>query len=216
MEHDDLDKLIGELSREPAVDRRIPAPGRLLAGLALACLACGAVGQLMMGVRPDFRSTFSDVGLWVEVACLVLLLASSVLASVLVMVPDAYQKPALTRLPYAVFGLLVLVCGVQMVMQPDLRLQDASDIHGLACTMAIALVALVPSALVMWWLSRGAVVRPMRAGSLALLTGSALGCLVVRLHEANDSMVHVVTWHYLPTMLFALLGVLLGRRLLRW
>lgn len=216
MEHDDLDALIGELSREPAVVRRFPAPKRLLMGLALACLLCGAVGQLMMGIRPDFRATFSDAGLWAEVACLLLLLVSSVGASVLVMVPDAYQKPALTRLPYAVFGGLVLLCGIQMLVQPELRLQDASDLHGLSCTVAIAAVAFVPSAIVMWWLSRGAVVHPMRAGSLAVLTGSALGCLVVRLHEANDSMVHVVVWHYLPTMLFALLGVLLGRRLLRW
>ena len=212
----DMESLIQELSREPAVARRFPTPSRLIAGLLIACLVCGVLGQLYLGVRPDFTATFADAYLWAEVACLLLLLASSLLASVLVMYPDAYQRPGLTRLPYGVFALLVLLCAVQLVVQPDLRIQDATDMHGITCTLSIAAVAIVPSALVMVLLSRGAVVHPMQAGSLAVLTGTALGCLVVRLHEANDSMMHVVTWHYLPTMLLSLAGVLLGRRLLKW
>lgn len=212
----DTESLIRELSSEPAAVRRLPAPGRFVAGLVLACLVCGVAGQLFLGVRPDFRATLADAYLWSEIACLVLLLASSLVASVLVMYPDAYQHPGLTRLPYGAFGLLVALCVVQMATQPELRLQDATDMHGIWCTVSIAALAIVPSALVMVMLGRGAVVHPRQAGSLAVLTGTALGCLVVRLHEANDSMVHVVTWHYMPSVLFALVGVWLGRRLLRW
>lgn len=212
----DLESLITELSSEPAVVRRFPAPPRLAAGLLAVCLLCGVLGQLYLGVRPDFKATLADLALWSELACLMLLLLSSLLASVLVMYPDAYQRPGLLRLPYAAFGLLVALCVVQLLVQPALRLQDASDMHGVTCTISIAAVAIVPAALVMVMLGRGAVVRPRQAGSLAVLTGTALGCLVVRLHEANDSMVHVVVWHYMPTLCFALVGVLLGRRLLRW
>ena len=212
----DMESLIQELSREPAVARRFPSPSRLMAGLMIACLVCGVLGQLYLGVRPDFKAALVDAYLWAEVACLLLLLASSLLASVLVMYPDAYQRPGLTRLPYGFFALLMALCALQMVVQPELRMQDASDIHGVTCTIFIAVTAIVPSALVMALLSRGAVVRPMLAGGLAVLTGTALGCLVVRLHEANDSMMHVVTWHYLPTLLLSLAGVWLGRRLLKW
>jgi hypothetical protein len=212
----DTEDLIRELSSGPVAVRRLPAPARFVAALVAACVACGVAGQLYLGVRPDLRATLADAYLWSELACLLLLLASSLVASVLVMYPDAYQHPGLTRLPYAVFGLLVVLCLVQMAVQPELRLQDATDMHGVWCTVSIAALALVPSALVMILLGRGAVVRPRQAGSLAVLTGTALGCLVVRLHEANDSMVHVVTWHYLPTVLCALVGVGLGRRLLRW
>ncbi|MBV5292931.1 MAG: DUF1109 family protein [Curvibacter lanceolatus] len=150
-----------------------------------------------------------------EIISLILLL-SCVMASTLAAYPDAYQKPGWLRAPYALATLLALTCLLQLLTEPLSRPQDATDIHGLSCSVAIAAVAILPSALVMHRLGRGAVVHPMQAGSLALRTGLALGCLVVRLHEVNDSMFHVLTWHYLPTALGAGLGVWLGRRILRW
>jgi len=79
-----------------------------------------------------------------------------------------------------------------------------------------AATAIVPAALIFALLRKGASVRPLRAGSFAVLAASGLGCLTLRLSEANDSLVHLVDWHYLPTLLFAVIGALVGRYLLRW
>lgn len=212
----DMESLIQELSATPAIERPLPNPLRQALMLLAVCVVCGLAGQGWLGLRPDAWGRMASPLFLVEISCLVLLLLSCAVASTLAAYPDAYQRPAWLRAPYALAALLVLTCLLQLLTEPLSRPQDATDLHGLSCSVSIAAVAILPSALVMHMLGRGAVVHPLQAGSLALLTGLALGCLVVRLHEVNDSMFHVLTWHYLPTAMGAGVGVWLGRRILRW
>jgi len=88
--------------------------------------------------------------------------------------------------------------------------------HGMECALCIASVALVPSGLVFGLLRKGTTVRQLQAGSFAVLAASAIGGLTLRLAEANDSILHLVQWHYVPTLLFAGLGAMLGKYLLKW
>lgn len=212
----DMESLIQELSTAPAIERRLPNPLRQGLTVLAVCAACGLAGQWWLGLRPDASGRMASPLFLTEITSLILLLLSCVMASTLAAYPDAYQKPGWLRAPYVLATLLVLTCLLQLWTEPLSRPQDATDVHGLSCSLSIAAVAILPSALVMHLLGRGAVVHPLQAGSLALLTGLALGCLVVRLHEVNDSMFHVLTWHYLPTAMGAGLGVWLGRRILRW
>ena len=84
------------------------------------------------------------------------------------------------------------------------------------CALCIGSVALIPSALIFALLRKGASVRQFQAGSFAVLAASSIGCLTLRLAEANDSMMHLASWHYGPTVLFAALGAALGKILLKW
>jgi hypothetical protein len=59
-------------------------------------------------------------------------------------------------------------------------------------------------------------VHPLQAGAFAVLTASTIGALTLRLAEENDSIVHLVQWHYLPTLFFAVLGAFAGKWLLKW
>ena len=54
------------------------------------------------------------------------------------------------------------------------------------------------------------------AGSVALLSAFSVGALWLRLHEVNDSIVHVIEWHYLPMLVIGLIGLGLGQRVLKW
>ncbi|HTY98673.1 MAG TPA: NrsF family protein, partial [Rhodocyclaceae bacterium] len=54
------------------------------------------------------------------------------------------------------------------------------------------------------------------AGSIAVLAAFSVGALWLRLHEVNDSIAHVVIWHYLPMLAAGSLGFGLGKRLLKW
>lgn len=212
----DMESLIQELSGTPAVEHRLPAPPRLAATVLAVCAVCAVPAQWVLGIRPDAWDRLASPLFATEITCLLLLLLTCVVASTLAAYPDAYQRPTWLLAPYLIGAVLVAVCLLQLALEPQPRPQDATDMHGLGCSVSIAVVAIVPSALVMRLLARGAVVHPMRAGSLALLTGFALGCLVIRFHEANDSMIHILTWHYVPTGLAAFAGVWLGRRLLQW
>ena len=53
------------------------------------------------------------------------------------------------------------------------------------------------------------------AACVAFLCAFSVGALWLRLHEVNDSIVHVVEWHYLPMLGFALVGFGL-EKLLKW
>lgn len=210
--------LIAHLSAEATPARKVIAPQywavHLLAVLAIYAAGC----QFFLGVRSDLMAQFSRPLFTVEIALLLALLLSSAIASVLAMYPDAYQKPQFLKLPYGVFATLVGVMGFQMLMPHDARMvmPQGAGVHAMECAICIASVALIPSALIFTLLRKGATVRQLQAGSFAVLAASSIGGLTIRLAEANDSIFHLVQWHYIPTLLFAALGALAGKWLLRW
>jgi len=213
----DTETLIARLSSEANTPARPLSPGYwgTILVVVLGIYAIGA--QLYLGLRADLILQLTRPAFAAEVGLLVALLLSSAVASVLAMYPDAYQKPQLLLLPYALFFLLALLTVLQMFAPTDARMVvPGPDAHGIECALCIGLVALFPSALIFALLRRGASVRQFQAGFLAVLTASAIGCLTLRLAEANDSMLHLLSWHYLPTLLFAALGTAIGKRLLRW
>lgn len=212
----DTEALLRALSSDPVVARPMPSPPHQAALLLATCVLSGALAQWLLGLRPDLALRMVDFWYGAETCCLLLLMLSSLMASVLLMYPDSHQRRGFVRVPYGVFVLLAMVCIVQLLQQPSWHAQDATDVHGLTCSFSIAAVAAPPAMLVARLLARGAVVHPMQAGGIAVLVGSSLGCLIVRLHEAQDSMVHVVVWHYLPVVLMSVVGAWLGRHLLKW
>jgi hypothetical protein len=54
------------------------------------------------------------------------------------------------------------------------------------------------------------------AGSIAILSAFSVGALWLRLQEVNDSIVHVIEWHYLPMLAVGVVGLWLGKWLLKW
>lgn len=210
--------LIASLSAEVTPVKKARTPSywavRLLVLLALYAVGC----QFFLGFRPDLELQLTRPLFALETLLLSLLLLSSAVAAVLAMYPDAYQKPQLLKLPYAVFALLVAVVGFQLWMPADVRMvmPEGASVHAMECAICIASVALIPSALIFALLRKGASVRQFQAGSFAVLASSAIGCLTLRLAEANDSIMHLVQWHYVPTLLFAALGALAGKWLLKW
>lgn len=209
--------LIASLSAEAKASKPLPAP-KILGLSVLAVLAIYAAGtQLFLSLRPDLSVQLTRPFFVVEILLLALLTVTSAVAAVLAMYPDAYQKPQLLKLPYAIFLALVGLILFQLFMPHDPRMaMPEGDIHKMECAICIAAVALIPSALLFGLLRRGASIRPLQAGSFAVLAASSVGGLTLRLAEANDSLMHLVSWHYLPTLLFATLGAVIGKKLLRW
>ena len=213
----DTDTLIARLSSE-AISRKPVRSPRYWAVRLLAVLVVYGVGtQLCLGLRPDLAMQITRPLFVGEIALLVALLFTSVIASVLAMYPDAYQKPALLKLPYALFLLLLGLVAIQLLMPLDARMvMPLPGAHGIECALCIGSVAVIPAALIFMLLRKGASVRQSQAGSFAVLAASSIGCLTLRLAEANDSMVHLASWHYGPTILFAALGAGIGKIMLKW
>jgi hypothetical protein len=88
--------------------------------------------------------------------------------------------------------------------------------HSFECTFSIILVSLLPAAWTFYTIRQYASTHYRLAGSIALLSAFSVGALWLRLHEVNDSVTHLIQWHYLPMLVFGMIGLLLGRVLLKW
>lgn len=214
----DTNELIAKLSRERAPKMILRSPAyfgiRLIA--VLAAYALGA--QFYLGFRPDIAVQLARPLFAVEVLLLAATILSGAVAAVFSMYPDLHQKPWILKIPYAVFATLAALVLFQLFLTPiDPRMVlPPAGAHAMECTLCIAAISIVPSALVFGLLRKGASVHPFHAGSFAVLATTGIGCLALRLAEDNDSLIHLTAWHYLPTLLFAALGAAIGKWVLRW
>jgi hypothetical protein len=167
------------------------------------------------GLRSDLLLQLTRPLFIVELLMLLAMLTSASIAAVYAMLPDRARQKTMMRLPYVFSaGMFVLVI-IQLLLPPDARMvMNGLNTH--ECTLYIALSSSLPAVLIFVLLRKGASVMPMQAGLLALIASVSVGAITLRLAEANDDMIHLLSWHYLPSIFFASLGALIGRFLLRW
>lgn len=209
--------LITKLSGEIKLVKPLGKPMKWIAGLLLVLLIYGIILQIIFGMRVDLAAQFVRPLFVAEIILMFLLLISSVAAAVLTMYPDLYQKSRLLKLPFLFFFLLLAVFVTQFFMPYDnLMVIPAITSHKIECTICIFVLALIPSAVMFATIQKGATTIPLQAGLFTTLAASALGYLILRFQEMNDSITHLITWHYLPMLFFAFLGSLIGKWLLKW
>jgi hypothetical protein len=209
-------ELIEGLSQD-APKPQLKSPAYFGWRLGLVLIAYGVATQLFLHLRPDLLMQLARPTFALEILLLTLLTACSTAAAIFSMYPDSYQKSTVLKLPYIVFGVLFAFILAQLLMPQDTRMVIPNvGAHSIECTLCIASVSLIPSALIFSLLRKGASVHPLTAGSFAVLAASGIGCLTLRLSEMNDSLIHLVSWHYLPILLFAFLGAIIGQVSLKW
>lgn len=197
--------LVADLEAQP---RALPL-SRLL---ALAVTVAGGVVLVAvlagMGVRPDLTAAIANPAFLAKLALgAAFALAGAVLALRLARpdAPDASARwLALAAVP-AALGLLWSAQG-----------SDPPVGAPLACVVAIVLLALVPLALALGVLRRGAAARPTAAGAAAGVLAGGLAVLAYALYCPVDSLAYVALWYGLGVLAVATLGAGLGRLVLRW
>jgi hypothetical protein len=213
-----IDQLIESLAQETRPVTPMRSPAALLVRLGAVLLLYAFVTGYVLGLRPDLAMQLQRPFYLAEIILLAILSFSSLWACVHLAFPDPYQRRIVTQLPILAFGILSIILGIQGFLPHDVRMviPPPETAHGMECTLCIGSVAIIPSALMLIFLRRGASVHPRAAGAYAVLAAAGIGCLMLRLSEANDSLAHLITWHYLPTLLFAVIGAGIGKWLLKW
>ena len=206
-----LEQLVNELSGDAGPTRPAPHPFLLSLKLFGAAAVYLAVALAISGLRPDLAQALQQPWYVAELLALLLLFAAATTSAALLSFPDLHQKRALAYAPVVAFALFALT--MLLAWRADTA---PHPVHDIECTISITLVALLPAAWTFYLLRGYASTHPDWAGSIALLAAFGTGALWLRLQEANDSVAHVVLWHYLPMLLAGFIGWILGRRLLRW
>ena len=200
----------------PQWAKPLPEPSTQLFGASLVLVIYAVAASLFVGRRPDLVFQVERPFYLLELALLLLIAFTSLRAALFLSYPDNYQQKRVGVLPLISVIELVGLIGLQMLMPADTRMQLPLGGNGMDCATCICVFAIFPSALLFALLRKGATTHPLRAGLFIALSTASIGCLVLRLAEPNDSLIHVLQWHYLTTFLFALFGVFIGKIALRW
>ena len=212
-----VDDLINKLSCDIKPTKPIKSPIFWTICLLSVLFIYATYLQINIGVRSDLMTQFSRPFFAIELVLMTLLFLASTFAAVLTIYPDFYQKPILVKIPYAIFVLILLFFIGQLFVENDaMMMVPTRNFHQIECMTFVAIASIVPAILIFIILCRGATISTFYAGSLTILSASSVGYLILRLQEPNDLVSHILIWHYLPIIIFAAIGVLIGRSVLKW
>jgi len=210
---ENIDELIDRLARESGGVKPAPHPFKLglkWMGWATVYLF---LSLLFSGLRPDLMMKLHESWFMAEIMALVAVFVATSVSAAVLSFPDLHQMRRMAFSPLIAFALLMLVLiGAWHADSPPAPL----PVHSFECTISITLFSLLPTVWTFYAMRKFASTHFCWGGSVAALSAFSVSALWLRLHEVNDSVLHVVEWHYLPMIAFGLAGWGLGKKILKW
>jgi len=191
--------------------------GRTL-GLAVAggAVAAAIVFAIDIGMRPDVSTAITTPRFLFKLLFTLTLLASALGLIWNLVRPGAVSSGWLIALAAAP-ALLAIGAVVEMLVVPtsdwEHRLVGS---NAYMCVILIPALSALPFAAVLLALRQGATSHPVLAGAVAGLVSASIGATLYATHCIDDSPLFIATWYVIAITFMALLGALLGARLLRW
>ena len=210
---ENIDDLVARLSQDAGVVKPVPNPFLLSLKWIITAIIYLVVSLSLSGLRPDWPEKIHSFWFIIEVAALLGIFLLTSLSAALLGFPDQYQKRKLVFAPLWMFALFLLI--IFSAWRADTP-PSPLPVHSFECTLGITLMALLPAVWTLYSMRSYASTHYRLAGSVALLSAFSVGALWLRLHEATDSIVHVIEWHYFPMLLIGIAGLWLGKWLLKW
>ncbi|MFZ5524300.1 MAG: DUF1109 domain-containing protein [Pseudomonadota bacterium] len=208
-----IDELINKLAKDVAAVK--PAHHPVLLSLEWTAVAVFylAVALMISGFRTDLMVKLHEPWFAVEIAALAGIFVATSLSAALLSFPDLHQMRRVALLPALTFTLFALL--MLFAWHADSP-PSPPPVHSVECTLGITMLAILPAAWIFFVMRKFASTHHYWAGSVAMLAAFSVGALWLRLYEQTDSIMHVIEWHYLPMIFIGLIGMWLGRILLKW
>ena len=210
---ENIDELIDRLAKDTTGVKPASHPYVLslkLMGWALAYLL---LSFMFSGLRPELMLKLHEPWFVAEIAALAGIFAATSLSAALLSFPDIHQMRRLAFAPVIALVLFVLV--IFFAWQADTP-PAPLPVHSFECTLSITMFSLLPTVGTFYAMRKFASTHYHWAGTIALLFAFSVGALWLRLHEVNNSIIHVLEWHYLPMIVFGIVGWWLGKKILKW
>ena len=208
-----LEALIDQLAQDKVLTTPASHPYLLSLkwmGWAVAYLF---LSLMISGLRPDIMLKLHEPWFMAEIVALTGIFITTSLSAALLSFPDMHQMRQLVFAPIIAFALFVLI--VYLAWHTENH-PAPLPVHRVECTMSIILFSLLPAFWTFFEMRKFASTHYYWAGSIALLSAFSIGALWLRLHEVNDSIMHLIQWHYLPMIGIGICGLWLGKIILKW
>jgi hypothetical protein len=180
-------------------------------GIAALVIAC-----LVFGVRTDLMETRALTFLFVKLAFTVGIvgLASVYLTKLARPGGERRMQSFMIALPFlAIIALAAVSLGLAPRSHWDTMILGD---EWLECLLSVPIIAVVPFAISIWAVRRGAPTDLARTGAVAGLVAGGVSAMAYALHCTDDSLPFVAVWYGGTIALCTLAGAALGPRLLRW
>lgn len=210
--------LIESLTKEAKPVKTLLSP---MKSFAWAILMLVLYVALMIGIgdiRQDMAIQLERPLLVAEFVLMLFVMLTGLYAAVCLRYPDEHQTYKLSNLSlYGLAGFVILMM-VQWFMPNDPAMFAGAHVQDnkFLCTIEIAAISALPALGLMVMLGRGATVSLKKAGFFVTLTSTLAGAIIIRLWEQNDTIAHLLVWHYTPMLIFAAIGAFVGAKILKW
>lgn len=198
-----------------------PVTGGRLRNTLLIALAVGAVAALCLMLAMFGMPAEALSGEYFALKVLALVFTLGLVAGGVRFLINAARPGEPGRTPLILVGLLSLASLSAGIIA--LVLANPASWSGMvfgpqwaACLICIPLFAIAPFASLIWALRKGAPTNLARTGAITGLVAGALGAAVFAFHHPGGSIPFIVLWYGGPIVLCAIVGAILGPRLLRW
>jgi hypothetical protein len=206
--------LIENISRDLKPVRPVSGTGVFAAAVFVFCLIDLAAGLLIFPARRDLASRISDPLYLITMLLPLFAMIFCLVTADLVSVPGRLQRRISAVWIWLAFALLAVPQFYQMLSMSGGEIMTGAG--GAKCSAIVAALALLPSALLFFWMRRRAPTRPSFAGPLMAFAALYAGLIGVTLHCGNDNAVHVGLWHMVAPLAAGSVAGVLFPRLLRW
>ncbi len=207
--------LIASLSEEAKISVCSPWGGAMR-GLGFSVGFLFLLGSIY-SLRPDLALKLAQPVYLTNLILLGLTAIASASVSCWIAIPDLQSPHWVRLLPFIPAGLwaLSLVVTLQQIWLNRPELIHPHELN-MFCIKNCMLFLLLPGTFQFAQIKRLAPVLPAWSGALSLLLATSMGNFALMLLEQNDGIYHQLAWHLAPTILFTLLGFMVGKKVLHW
>jgi hypothetical protein len=210
---ENIDCLIEKLAQDSAAVKPASHPYMLSLKWMGGATAYLFLSLLFSGLRPDLMLKLHEPWFVAEIVALFGIFFTTSLSAALLSFPDMHQIRRVAFAPVITFAIFMLV--IFFAWHAD-NPPAPLPVHSFECTLSITLISLLPAFWAFFEMRKLASTHYHLAGCCALLFAFSIGAIWLRLYEINDSIMHVIQWHYLPMIVFGIVGLWLGKVMLRW
>jgi hypothetical protein len=179
--------------------------------IIVAGLFCVFAAVSILGLRTDINVQTVTTKFVVDTLILLLLAVLSIMAAFSLSVPSMNTRN-IFRFPIFVFSLVLIttVYSFLATSNPFLYLG-----HGFSCVSEMIAISILPAAILFYLVRKAAVIKRDLVGILILMSGVSFGLLGVQLTCADSTPLHILIWHFLPSLVVIIFGIWLSRRLIK-
>ena len=206
-----INALVADLTVSHAPFRRI-----LLGGMALGAIIAAGEFLFLIGVRPDIGHAMETARFLFKLFVTLCLAATA--ARLLSRLATPGVETGVWAWAWLAAPMLLMAAVIaELIVTPQTAWSSRLvGTNARFCLMLIPFLSIGPLACILAALRQGAPTRPGLTGAVAGLVASGVAATLYASHCGDDSPLFVATWYSLAIGAVALVGYVIGSRVLRW